>query len=181
MNAESPVKEITIAGHSFPVAQPYAAGHAVTEAEARALNQVRAENIRNNMASRVKIAMGEEPTDEVNPDTIASIVAQYDAEYEFTLASVGGGRRSTDPNEVEATRIARSLLADWAKSNGLTVKSLRERLGDDAYAEKVAEIAARDAVIKEAKRRVKQRAEQAANASLDLGLDDIAPAEQAAE
>lgn len=179
--AEVATKEITIAGQTFPVSQPYAAGHTITEAEARALNQVRAENIRNNMASRVKMAFGEEANDEVNPDTIASIVSAYDAEYEFTLASVGGGRRSTDPVEVEAARIARGVIADYAKSKGVTVKHLREALGDDAYNAKVAEIAERDNIVKEAKRRVKQRNEQADAAMADLGLDDLVPSAEAAE
>ena len=49
-------KEITIAGQTFAVLQPYAEGHTITEAEAKALNQVRAENVRNNMAGKVKAA-----------------------------------------------------------------------------------------------------------------------------
>ena len=49
-------KTITIQGVEFTVASPYAEGHTITEAEAKALNQVRAENIRNNCAGLVKAA-----------------------------------------------------------------------------------------------------------------------------
>lgn len=175
-------KEITIAGHTFPVTQPYVEGHTITEAEAKALNQVRAENIRNNMASKVKAAFegtakGGEPTSE----TIADAVAAYDAEYVFTLASVGGGRKPTDPVEVEALKMARGTFADWAASKKLTVKAIREKIGDEAYEAKLAEIAAREDHVKEAKRRVKARQAAAANAMGDLGLGelDTAPVEPA--
>lgn len=171
---------ITIAGHEFPVSQPYAEGHTITEAEAKALNQVRAENIRNNMASRVKVAMGKEPSDEVNPSTIADIVAAYDADYEFTLASVGGGRRPTDPVDLEALKIARGIIADFAKSRNITVKAIREAQGEDAYNDKLAEIAGRDEVRKEAARRVKARNAQVEASAADLGLDDLMAGEEAA-
>lgn len=172
-------KEITIAGHTFAVLQPYAAGHVITEAEAKALNQVRAENIRNNMASKVKAAFeGTAKEGEPTEENIAQFVADYDASYEFTLASVGGGKRSSDPNEVEALRIARGIFADWAASKKLTVKAIKEKIGEEAYEAKIAEIAEREDVVKEAKRRVKQRqaAAESAMGDLDLGEMDATPA-----
>lgn len=170
-------KEITIAGSTFAVLQPYVAGHAITEAEAKALNQVRAENVRNNMASKVKAATeGTAKEGEPTAETIAAYVADYDASYVFTLASVGGGKRSTDPIEVEALRIARGMFADWASSKKLTVKVVKEKIGDEAYEAKVAEIAEREDVLKEAKRRVKAREASAASAMDDLGLDGLVPA-----
>lgn len=167
-------KEITIAGQTFSVLQPYEAGHTITDAEAKALNQVRAENIRNNMATRVKTAYGDSPTDELNPDTIAAIVAEYDAGYEFTLASVGGGRKPVDPVEVESLRIARSVFTAACRTKGLTVKTVREKLGDDAVDGKIAEIAARADITKEAKRRVDARAKTATDALGDFDLDEVA-------
>lgn len=165
------MKTITISGKEFQVSEPYAAGHAITEAEAKALNQVRAENIRNNMASKVKAAQATEGRKEDDPtlDTIADIIAAYDSEYEFTLASVGGGKRPTDPVEIEATKIAKDMFSAWCSSKGFTVKAAKERLGDDVYSAKIAELAERDSTVKEAKRRVKVRTE-AAEAALD-GLD----------
>ncbi len=185
MNAENPSthKEITIAGHAFPVLQPYAAGHVVTEAEAKALNQVRAENIRNNMASKVKAAFATEDRkeDDPTPETIADLVAAYDNAYEFTLASVGAGRKPTDPVEAEALKIARAIFADWASSKKLTVKAVKEKIGEDAYNAKLAEIAERAETVKEAKRRVEQRTKQASAALDDMDLGDLVPAEEGSE
>lgn len=164
-------KEITIAGSIFTVSQPYTEGHVITEAEAKALNQVRAENIRNNMASKVKAATeGTAKEGEPTAETIAQAVADYDASYIFTLASVGGGRKPSDPVEVEALRIARGTFSDWAASKKLTVKAIKEKIGDEAYDAKIAEIAERDDVVKEAKRRVKARQATAENAMGDLDL-----------
>lgn len=170
-------KEITIAGQTFAVSQPYIAGHTITEAEAKALNQVRAENVRNNMASKVKAAVeGTAKEGEPTADTIAAAVAAYDAAYVFTLASVGGGRKSTDPAEVEALRIARGIFADFCAGKKLTVKAVKEKIGDEAYEAKIAEIAERDEVVKEAKRRVKARQASAEAAMEGLDLGDLAPA-----
>lgn len=169
-------KEITIAGATFAVLQPYVAGHVITEAEAKALNQVRAENVRNNMASKVKAAAeGTAKEGEPTAADIAAYVSKYDAEYVFTLASAGGGKRPTDPIEVEALRIARDQFAVFAASKKLTVKAIKEAKGDDWYSAKVAELAGREDVLKEAKRRVKAREASAESALDDLGLDDLVP------
>lgn len=175
-------KEITIAGQTFAVLQPYAEGHTITEAEAKALNQVRAENVRNNMAGKVKAAAeGTAKEGEPTADNIVDFVTAYDAAYVFTLASVGGGRKSTDPTEVEALKIARGIFADFVASKKLTVKAVREKIGEDAYEAKLAEIALRDEVVKEAKRRVKARQASAEEAMGDLDLGDLAPVPAAAE
>lgn len=165
-------KEITIAKHVFTVSQPYAAGHVVTEAEAKALNQVRAENIRNNMASKVAIAYGDAPTEEITAETIGQIVADYDAAYVFTLASVGGGRKPTDPVETEALRMARQTLTDALRKKGTTLKAVTEASGKDKIDAKIAEIAAREDIRKAAKKAVEQRNKQADDILGDLGLSD---------
>ena len=173
-------KEITIAGQTFTVSQPYAEGHVVSEAEAKALNQVRAENVRNNMASKVKAAAeGTAKDGEPTSETIAAAVAAYDSAYVFTLASVGGGRKSSDPAEIEALRIARGIFADAMAKKKLTVKAVKEKIGDDVYEAKIAEIAERDEVVKEAKRRVKARQSAAEDSLGDLDLGDLAPASEA--
>lgn len=171
------MKEITIAGQTFSVLQPYAAGHTVTEAEAKALNQVRAENVRNNMAAKVKAAMdGTAKDGEPTSANIADAVAAYDAAYVFNLASVGGGRKTTDPTEKEALSIARGIFADWAASKKLTVKAVKEKIGEEAYEAKIAEIAEREEVVKEAKRRVKARQSAAETSMGDLDLGELATA-----
>jgi hypothetical protein len=170
-------KEITIADKPFTVIQPYVAGHVVTEAEAKALNQTRAENIRNNMASKVKAAYaGTAKEGEPTAATIVAFVADYDAAYVFTLASVGGGARKTDPIEVEALKIARAMFADFCAGKNLTVKAVRDKIGEEAYQAKLALLAEQDGVVKEATRRVKERAKTAASALADMDLGDLVPA-----
>ena len=179
MANETPTREITIAGHQFTISQPYAPGHTINEAEARALNQTRAEAIRNNMAAKVKAAMaGEAKEGDPTADTIVQAVADYDAAYEFSIVTAGAGRRPSDPVEVEARRIARNILADFARDKGLTVKALREQIGDETYESKVIELAERPDTMKEAKRRVDVRVKQADSVlgDIDLGVSEEAVA-----
>lgn len=174
-------KEITIAGVTFAVLQPYVAGHTITEAEAKALNQVRAENIRNNCASKVKAATeGTAKEGEPTVETIEAYVAEYDAGYEFTLASVGGGKRPTDPVEVEAMRIARDQFSAFAASKKLTVKAIKEAKGEEWVNSKLAELAERPENIKEAKRRVDARNKSAEAALEGLDFGDLGSAGEAA-
>ena len=79
----------TINGISFEISTPYSEGHVLTEAEAKALNQTRSENIGNNLRAKIK-EMQEAGESE---DAIAAIVAEKDAEYVFTLASVSASRK----------------------------------------------------------------------------------------
>lgn len=176
--AASTAKTITIQGIEFDVSQPYLAGHPCTEAEAKALNQTRAENIRNNMASKVKAANeaagkdaegNQNPLDKKALSTLATEVAEYDAGYEFTLASVGGGRASRDPIEVEANKIARASITASLKAAGRTVKSVTHDAdgneiegGKERLAEAIAKVAAKPDVIAAAKKAVKERENLAA-------------------
>jgi len=140
-------KQITIQGHVFSVATPYAEGHVVTEAEAKALNQTRSEAVRNNMASVIKAANtaagtttdaeGKEVQNPLSDEAAAELVAavsEYDANYQFTLASVGGGRKTTDPVEAEALRLARSAITAQLKTAGRKVKEIDKDVLDGAIA-----------------------------------------------
>lgn len=163
----SQTKAITIQGLEFEVSTPYTAGHVVTEAEAKALNQVRLENIRNNMASAVKEAKGEGDT--ITEEVYASLkakVGEYDAAYIFTLASVGGGKRSTDPVETEAKKLAKAAIAAKLAADGRTLKSV----DPDKLAAAIAKLAESNEILKEAKRIVKARTESASAALSELDL-----------
>lgn len=163
-----PDKEITIQGVAFNVTQPYAEGHVVTEAEAKALNQTRSENVRNNMAKSVKDAKAEHG-DTLPDDVLTSLglaVSEYDKAYVFTLASVGGGRKSRDPVEIEANKIARAAIMG-------KLKELGKKLADvdkDKLAAKIAEVAGSDKVVKAAKKAVADRAALASDALENLEL-----------
>ena len=156
-------KTITIQHETFEVSTPYAEGHTCTVAEAKALNQTRAENIRNNMAKVVSAsreAAGLTDKDQHLSDKelaeLQNAVTAYDATYEFTLASVGGGRKSRDPIEVEATKIARASIAAQLKDMGMTMKAANDK-NPEALKAMIAELAENKTVIAAAKSAVAKR------------------------
>lgn len=161
-------KEITIAGLLFPVTLPYAEGHALTEAEAKQLNQVRAENVRNNTATAVKkLAVDPEAKVlEFTAEALAAaqaLVAKYDTEYVFTIGGAGA-RRVTDPLEKECLSIARAHVTASIKASGKKVKDF-----DEAKIEaKVEELAAHPDIVKIAKSRLREREKLSEALALDL-------------
>lgn len=170
---ETALKEITIAKQVFSIPQPFVAGHVLTEGEAKALNQTFAENIRNNMAKAVTVAYGEAPTEELNPSTIAKVVSDYAGSYQFTVGTVGAAR-VTDPLEVECRKIARQLLSDALKAKGISITKVPEEVRNA----KIAELAGRENVVKQAKKNLDQRAKMAESVldGLDLGESGDEPA-----
>lgn len=162
-------KEMTINGVTVAVSQPYEAGHKITEAEAKALNQVRAENIGNNMRKQVKDALEAAGGDAsaVQAD-IQAKVAEYDASYEFTLASVGGGSTTRlDPLTKECRSIARNFIVGKLKEQGISQKDYLEANGENAIKDKVVELAEHPKVVEAAK---KALAEREAMAGIDLAV-----------
>jgi hypothetical protein len=105
INESTPRSSIVIAGETFTVPQPYGAGHVLTSNEASAMNQVFAENVRNNLASKVK-ALKEAGT--FASDVFQGTVDDYTNDYEFGQRT--GGGRSGDPVQAEAMSIARDLI-----------------------------------------------------------------------
>lgn len=150
-----PTMQMSIEGLVFEVAAPYAAGHAITEAEAKALNQMRKENIGNNVRKAIKDLKGDaEGFTEEQAAQAASIVAEKDANYEFTLSSARG--TSKDPLEVMAVRLAREAVNAEIQRKGLTVKAYKEEKGD-RYEELVAQVSEKPEIIELAKQRLAQR------------------------
>lgn len=160
-----PTKEITIAGQTFAVSTPYTEGHPLTAGEAKALNQVRCENIRNNLAKLVK-----NEDQSLSADEIAAKVAEYDSTYDFTI-SVGGGGRVVDPLERECLSIAKGVVKKKIAEKGQTVKAYTStEEGLAAYNAALETVMANEKVIKIAKDNLKKKAEAAAAASADLGI-----------
>ena len=139
-------KQITIAGQSFVVNLRYIAGHILTEGEAAALNQTFCENVRNNMAKKVKDGAGQDE------------VTGYANEYEFTVAGVASERKVVDPIEREARKIARVLVADKVREAfDLTLAKYYKTDTDEGKAAleaKIDEVAALEAVLAQAKKNV---------------------------
>lgn len=158
------MKTISISGQPFEISAPYTAGHVLTEAEAKSLNQTRAENIGNNFRTAVKKAIDENKLDEVK-----DAIAKYDAEYAFSMTQA---RTPIDPLEAEAFKIAKEFVKNKiAEKTGKTVKAYLEIDGNQAkYDANVEKIAAQEDTIKEAKKRLaaKKKIAELDGGGLDL-------------
>ncbi len=156
----SDTKPKVINGLSFAISQPYAAGHVLTELEAKVLNQTRSENIGNNVRAKIK-DMQDAGTADAD---IFAMVTEFDAGYVFRSVSEGASR-TVDPYEREATKIARELLKDHLATTGRKITVTPEGLTDDEWKDKVAaevdRIASTDAVLKAAKKNVDAKRKQA--------------------
>jgi hypothetical protein len=144
-----------IAGEAFEISQPYAAGHVLNEAEAKTLNQVRSENIGNNVREKVKELLESGKLDEAK-----ALVAEKDASYEFTLASASTSVK-LDPVEREARSIAKDIVKAKLAEKGLKWAVPPEGETKESWAEKleanVEKFATNEAVLKEAKKAVEAK------------------------
>ena len=160
-------KTISILGVEVEISTPYAEGHTISEAEAKALNQTRAENIGNNFRKRIKDSKegveGAEPMEKILAD-----LAAYDASYVFTLAAAGGSRSTMTPLEKESNRVAKQWLVAKLKEAGSSLKKYAEEHGEDYVKAKVAEVAATDAIQAQAKKNL-AAAQKTADA-VEIGL-----------
>ncbi len=161
ITAETPRDTITIASETFTIPQPYVAGHALTANEASAFNQLFAENIRNNMASRAKTL---KEADSYDHDVFQGAVDDYTAEYEFGVRT-GGGGRSGDPIQVEAMNIARDLVRQAISKAGKVKVS-------DVPAKKISELA-REAIDSGKYPQILETAKARVEAAKDIGVLDL--------
>lgn len=154
-------KQIVVAGETITCPQPYEPGHSITEAEAKTLNQVFSENVRNNTAAKIK------KVKEEGGDLAAALAEaeQYANAYEFSMPSAGGGtRRVMDPVEREARSIARDLIKQRLEEQGRKLKDVdKEKLEA-----KIEEVSANEDVLKLARKRVSERKKLA-----DVGLQGL--------
>jgi hypothetical protein len=179
-------QSIVIQGYDFTIPAPYGEGHTLTANEASALNQLYAENVRNNSASRIKAAKeaAEKAGTEFSLDTsmvgegddavtLRASIEEYAANYEF-----GARRTSTkepvDPVQREAFRIAKEVVSKQLSDKGIKQKDL----ADGVYDSHVESVSKLDKVQRLAAKRVKER-EGLLGEDFDLG--DIATKEAPAD
>lgn len=167
-------KSKIIAGETFTVSQPYAAGHVLTEVEAKVLNQVRAENIGNNLRETIKEALElREKGDTSKYDALAQTVAAYDAEYTFSMGGGGGGATRLDPVEREAKSLAESYVREDLRKKGRKWNQVPEGLTEEQWIEKrsavVEQLMVSEGILKLAKQRVQQKT-KVADAIGDVSL-----------
>lgn len=113
--------EVTISGRHFNLEPRYVAGPTeLTEGEARALNQLLKENIRNNFAAQLKIL---ESTG-ANNDTINQAFVTYSDQYKFS------DRASERAPADKLSQMVRSMATDIIKvaceKNGVKYKDIPE-------------------------------------------------------
>lgn len=99
---------LTIQGKRFNVRAPFAEGHVLTENQAHALNQVRAENIRNNGAQLLKKLAEKraESGEVVSEEEAEKLIEDYDSSYEFGVRGARGPRIVLDPVTEAERRLA---------------------------------------------------------------------------
>lgn len=157
-------KEISVKGVIVTVSMPYEAGHQITEAEAKALNQVRLENIRNNARKQVEEILEKAEDTDAAADAIQAAISERDETYEFSLSSTSGAK--VDPLTKMALSIARQTVTAKIKEEGMTVKEYKEKNGEEAVNELVETVSQYEKVIEVAKKRLAERDEIADLANL---------------
>jgi hypothetical protein len=142
---------LVIAGLTFTIGSPYAEGHPLTAGEARALNQTRAENLRNNFAKTVTAAKGDNAT--VSDETKAELdakLATYESEYSFEKVRSSSPRAAhVDPVEREALRQGAIFVEAALNAKGIAKKSVKP----DNFKVLVQEVLTKRPEIREAARR----------------------------
>lgn len=117
--------DITVKKVNYTIPCPFEEGHVCTANEAKALNQLLKENVRNNFASKIN---------EDSPIPSQEEFDAYVAGYEFGIRSI----TSTDPVMKEMIKIAEGLVMKSLEKAGVTKKSI----GTEAFNKKVDEILA---------------------------------------
>jgi hypothetical protein len=159
-------QEIKIQGFTFTVPAPYAEGHVISEAEAYALNQTYAENLRNNFAKSVKDA--QEAGGEVDTATLQEQLTEYAAGYTFQMRR-SRGTTIVDPVMREAEKIARQMVIEGLQKRSIKLKDLQDGVLEGF----IAKLLDKNPEIKEeAQRRVSLTVE--ASADLFASLEESA-------
>lgn len=156
---------IRIKGYSFQLSAPYGAGTVLTRGEAQALNNLRAENIQNNIRKLVVDATAELlPGQLLEPGKLAELqakITQYDRGYQFLE------KHSPKPRvgeiELETRAVAQERVEAALRAEGLEDSTSPAELEELIQAQ--LEL---PAVIEEARARVATR-----HRVLSEGLGDL--------
>ena len=108
---------LTIQGQQFNIPMPFSAGHVLEASEASAMNQLYAENIRNNFAGKMKKA--EEAKETIPGQAELDVYCQT---YKFGAKGISGPK--LDPVEAEARRLAKTAITEALKAKGYKLKDV---------------------------------------------------------
>lgn len=180
----TPHEGFTVQGLTFNMPQPYAAGsHELTEGEASQLNQVLAENLRNNFAAKIRAqleahrATNKIPEDQevgvdvLDKDELDAEFAAYATKYEFGVRQSGGVRVPADPVGKEAHKIAWGRIKDALGKKNIKIDSVSKEKRAELIEQTLAKYPA-----------IREEAERRVNAVADIAIGEIETpaAEQAA-
>jgi hypothetical protein len=155
-------------GVSFTVPARYFEGHTLSANEAKALNGLLAENLRNNFSKRLEAGLEAGKSQGELQDEFSAYTEQY------TFASgIRAARVVADPVEREARKIASQKIEEALRSKGKAKKDLAEGIFDKL----VGQLIASDPRISEEARRRVEATQSIGSEALGLeGLFDSAPA-----
>ena len=156
----STAMKIRIGPYSFEIGEPYHAGHPLTPDEARALNALRAENIRNNFSRQIKREESRQRVEVLDAEALAALRAllvEYEAGYRFSAPKTAT-RQYTGKLEREVESVARERVEIEARRAG-------RELSREEFETAVLDSMLLPAVQEEARRRVEARM-QIAHSSL---------------
>lgn len=158
-------------GQTFDVRDLFTEGMTLTAAMARTLNQTRLENISNQVRKQLTELKGEGDWTAEALDKARQIVKERDEAYtEFGMGRTGSTAAPRDPVASEARAIATNILSEKLKAKGTTLAAQR-KANKEAIEAKIAEFAANEKVVAQAKKIVDQR-KKGASLFDDLNVDE---------
>lgn len=153
----SKILALSILGHTFHLLQPYEPGHPLTSGEAQALNQLRNENIRNNMRKLVKEAMAETPNSPLTQEKVVELqlrIDNYSNTYQFT-SSAEGPIPTLGALEREVRLLAEEKAEEAIRATGVDFDTwLQGKDHQGLFEQKIKELTQLPELVQEARNRI---------------------------
>lgn len=176
-NKDTERGDVTIQGETFTIPRPFAEGHVCNDKEADVLNQILAENVRNNRASFVKKAKDE---GKFNAEEMQAEIDTYVSEYEFGIRRSGGGSSGPKVSPVErlANNKAWDIIKMALKKKGIKITSVSAEQKAVLVAQYLEQ---RPEIMKEAEKELAKQQKAAEQQLDDIDLSSLGAAEDEAE
>jgi hypothetical protein len=155
-----------IDGVSYDITAPYAEGHVLTAIEAKVLNQVRAENIGNNVRAKVKELHSAKRLEDAKTYV-------YDADKSYAFTAGAAAARKLEPIEREARAIAKSAIVEHLAKTGRKISVAPAGETAESWDEKIENqietLSQREDIVLLARRRLADKKPVIAEALSSLG------------
>lgn len=120
--------QINVLDLEFECTEPYAAGQAISDVEARILNQARARGVGNSIKSEVKKFVDKVPGAKSQAD-LEELFAAADAKYVLTAP--------LDAVERQARQLARGIVRDSLADDGQKITDIPEGYTEESWEEQI--------------------------------------------